>query len=369
MTKTNNQPRLGRSNAKSKPQNNNNNMMVRAPNPRPAKLMTAPVAVSTLVSSCKPQFLPSPDGIRIRHREYVADIGAIPSSTYGIVNTVQLNPGLGTLGPWLGLIAQNFEMYHINSLRFNFVSSAPSSTQGTFYMAIDYDSADDPPTTKASLLSNQSAVGCSIWSPCSLEYMPLKASEQIGKYTRQLPVSGTDIKTYDVGILYLATESPYTNSPGDLYCEYDITLKIPQVPSTTALSTSLKIVHSGGVDVSATTDGRSGNIALAEPVSPGVLNGKWIFYLPGQYLLSLAVNGTSTGAGVAVVPTWGNASTGSLVTDVGYAAISTLAASVGVYECVVTITDTAQQVVILLTNLASVVNSTLRISKYGYSLL
>lgn len=310
------------------------------------------------------------DGIRIKHREYVADIAAIPASTYGIVNTVQLNPALGTLGPWLGLISQNFEMYHINSLKFHFVSSAPSSTSGTMYMAIDYDSADAPPLTKAALLSNSSAVGTSIWCPTTLAYQPLKASDQIGKYTRQLSVAGTDIKTYDVGILYLATESSYTLSPGDLYCEYDITLKIPQVPSTTALATSMKSTHAGTglLDVSNPVDSRIGNIAIAEPLEPGLNNGLWRFYAPGQYLLSLAVQGTSTGAGVAVTPIWGGFGTGALYTDVGYAAIATVAASVGIYDVVVTITDTAQTIGVVLTNLASVVNATLRISKYGFNL-
>lgn len=360
MTKPN-QSRLGRSNAKNKPQSSA--MAMRRP-----PLATAPTAVSTLVSSSKPVFLPSSDGVRIRHREYVADIGAAVSSAYGIINLVQLNPGLGTLGPWLGLIAQNFEMYHINSLKFHFVSSVPTSTPGTFYMAIDYDSADAAPTTKASLLSNQSAVGTSIWAPCSLSYVPLKAADQIGKYTRQLAVAGTDIKTYDIGILYLAMETTYASSPGDLYCEYDITLKIPQVPSTTALSVSMRSNYAGGgVSVSSSSDARAGNIAIAEPLTPSVTNGDWRFYLPGQYLLTLAVNGTSVADGTAVLPTW--SISGGLLTDVGYAAISTAAAAVGVYEAVVTITDNAQVVSILLANLASVVNSTLRISKYGYSLL
>lgn len=366
MTKLN-QNRLGRSSAKNKPQNNNNNNNNNNSVSRRMQV-PAPVSMGTMIATTKPQFLPSSEGVRIRHREYIADIGAIASSAYGIVNTVQLNPGLGSLGPWLALIAQNFEMYHINSLKFHFVSSAPTTTQGTFYMAIDYDAADAAPITKAAMLSNQSAIGTSIWNPCTLSYVPLRASDQIAKYTRQLAVSGTDIKTYDIGILYLAAETALTASPGDLYCEYDIVLKIPQVPSTTALASSMKSINTGGgVVVSSSSDARTGNIAIADPEAPAA-TGQWKFYAPGQYLLSLAVNGTSTGALVAVTPSW-SISTGGLVTDVGYAAIDTVAASVGLYEAVITITDTAQIVYLTLANLASVVNASLRISKYGYSLL
>ena len=330
--------------------------------------VAAPVAMGTLISTSKPQFLPSSEGVRIKHREYVADVSALSTSAYGIVNSVPLNPGIGSLGPWLALIAQNFEMYHINSLKFHFVSSAPTSTQGTFYMAIDYDAADAAPITKASMLSNQSAIGTSIWNSCTLNYLPLKSADQIGKYTRQLAVAGTDIKTYDIGILYLAAESALSASPGDLYCEYDIVLKIPQVPATTALASSMKSSNTGGgVVVSSPTDARTGNIAIADPETPAT-SGQWRFYAPGQYLLSLAINGTSTGAGVAVTPSW-SISSGGLLTDLGYSAIDTLLASVGIYDAVITITDTAQVVSLTMANLASVVNASLRISKYGYSLL
>ena len=119
--------------------------------------------------------------------------------------------------------------------------------------------------------------------------------------------------------------------------------------------------------VSSPTDARTGNIAIADPETPAT-SGQWRFYAPGQYLLSLAINGTSTGAGVAVTPSW-SISSGGLLTDLGYSAIDTLLASVGIYDAVITITDTAQVVSLTMANLASVVNASLRISKYGYSLL
>lgn len=340
------------------------------------QVRNAPINTSVNINSSMPRFLPTNDGIRVRHREFVTDISAPGLAGWGLVEALSLNPGLGTMGPWLSTIAPNFELYHVNALRYIFVSSVPTDTAGRFYMAIDYDSADSPPETKPQMMSNLAALGSSIWSSGQMVYQPLKESSQIGKYTRDGSVSG-DIKTYDCGKLYIATETAYTASPGDLYVEYDVTLRLPQIPTSLADAYSARIINNN-VAANILTSGDytlTGNADIAHPQSVGSSGmGSWVFTKPGEYLLTFAINTTIDNTSNDISPTWTVYSGSGEIHDMGYAQPqkNTSTPFVGVYLASVVIQAADSIVRLSLSHLGTVSTigngPTLRISAYGYGL-
>jgi hypothetical protein len=348
-----------------KKNNNNNKQSSQRKSPaggrsgRPVQAVGA--AYNTQISNSKPVFSPTRDGMRVQHREYVGDVGAYASG-FTVVNTLQLNPGLVSCGQWLSQIAGNFECYEFHKLRYTFQSSVPTSTAGTLFMAIDYDAADPAPATKNELMSNPSAVSCSLWASTSLDYDCSKTKYMSNRFTRIGSVLG-DIKTYDAGNLYFAVEAASGLSPGNIYVEYDISLRLPQIPSNLEESSSERITNSGTSALSNLNDGYRGNTLLLNSLAGNATTANWLVPTAGEYLLTFTVAGTAAGA---VAPAWSLSGSGS-ISDIGYAAI-TATSTVGVYEAVVLVADAGAIVTLVLSALATIVNSQLRVSKYGYLL-
>lgn len=168
--------------------------------------------------------------VRINHKELVADL-AIPA-TVGNFNTYEINPGLSTVFPWLSQIAQRYESYYFNSLKFHWLTAVPTTTSGTLALVPDYDAADDDSSiTKVELFSFEDATRGPWW-----QNFTLTCSVRNLRKTRQYYVragdlaSNLDIKTYDA--LQLITYSSGTEvveGAGELWVEYDITLITPQM--------------------------------------------------------------------------------------------------------------------------------------------
>lgn len=320
-------------------------------------------AYNTQVSSSQPRFYPTRDGMRVVHREYVGDVG-VNASGFGIVNILQLNPGLLSCGQWLSQIAGNFECYEFHKLRYVYQAAVPTSTAGTLFMAIDYDAADPAPATKTELMSNPSAISCSIWASTQLDYDCSKTKYMSNRFTRISSVSG-DIKTYDAGNLYFAIEGAMGTSPGNIYVEYDISLRLPQIPSNLEFAQSLKITNAGTAALSNLNDGYNGNTLILNSLLGTPTTGNWVCPTPGEYLLSFAIGGTAAGA---VTPVWSITSGSASITDIGYAAVSATA-NVGIYEAILLVADAGAVVQLALAALSTIVNSQMRVAKYGYSLV
>lgn len=320
-------------------------------------------AYNTQVSSSQPKFYPTRDGMRVVHREYVGDVG-VNTVGFGIVNILQLNPGLLSCGQWLSQIAGNFECYEFHKLRYVYQAAVPTSTAGTLFMAIDYDAADPAPATKNELMSNPSAISCSIWASTQLDYDCSKTKYMSNRFTRISSVSG-DIKTYDAGNLYFAIEGAATSSPGNIYVEYDISLRLPQIPSNLEFAQSLKITNAGTVALSNLNDGYNGNTLILNSLVGTATSGEWVCPTPGEYLLSFAIGGTAAGA---VTPLWTVSSGTASITDIGYAAISATA-NTGIYEAILLVADAGAVISLALGALSTIANSQMRVAKYGYSLV
>lgn len=170
------------------------------------------------------------DSIRVKHREYIADI----KSTDDFKNFVlSLNPGLDDTFPWLSSIARNYEQYRFNGMIFQFVSTSadaigdPSNLSlGTVCLATDYNAADSDfvnmPQALNSMFANSGKPSTNIMH--AIECAP---NQQVNKlyYVRTgAQPTGTDIRLYDIGKFQICTQGmPGTYTAGQLWVSYDVT--------------------------------------------------------------------------------------------------------------------------------------------------
>lgn len=214
--------------------NNNNNRVPKRPvlgrAPRMKNVdVKAPVAQAKLMSYGMPQVNPMKNGdARVRHREYITDIRS-PGSNIFTPSSFSINPGQGLVFPWLSKIAANYESYIFRSLKFVYQPIAATTTSGTVVIAVDYDARDDPPQNKQQALTYRSAVRGPVWHSFAFTCLPADLHKLKSHFTRtgaQPPA--TDIKTYDIGNLYVAAIGLSSAIVGELHVEYDVELLTPQ---------------------------------------------------------------------------------------------------------------------------------------------
>ncbi len=212
--------------------------------------VSAPVASTKILRISVPKFAGSPysgDGkITVRHREY---IGEVNGSVSFAATQYAVNPGMAATFPWLSTIAANYESYKFRNLKFEFETEKSTATNGSIMMAIDFDAADSAPSTKQQLMTFQNAVRSAPWTSC--EYIAATADLLkfgVQRYNRSATVASTDIKTYDVGNLVVATQGcADTSVIGELYVSYDVELHTPQQSGSSASAGGEKIVSAGSV--------------------------------------------------------------------------------------------------------------------------
>ncbi len=164
--------------------------------------------------------------IRVVHREYVGDIGGAVAFE---ARQHAINPGLGWEFPWLSKIAQRYESYRFNKLRYCFETQAPTSSTGTVLGVIDYDATDPAPTDKIQAMNYRDAVRSAPWSSFCLE----ATKEDLHKRQTYFVRSGAtseDLRLFDTGNFFLCVQGQASTAlVGELYVEYDISLMTPQV--------------------------------------------------------------------------------------------------------------------------------------------
>lgn len=205
---------------------------------RPFKQTQAPVAKGTRYSRRPYKMQMRGENVIIKHTEYIGDITS-PNPSFN-VTAFSINPGIQGTFPWLANIAPNYESYKFHKLEFEYKPMCPTNTAGVVSMAVDYDAADQNPTSKIVMKNYESTVSSSVWDSClfrSKSSNLLKFGVQ--RYTRTAPLAANlDIKTYDVGRLFVATSNtPTIATPcGELYCHYEIELFTPQLGQTSAVA-------------------------------------------------------------------------------------------------------------------------------------
>jgi len=167
----------------------------------------------------------------VSHREYIKDIVA-GTGTPSVFSVEQLscNPGQAGTFPWLSSLAQNFESYRFEKLKFDYETEAATSLGGTLVMALDYDASDASPQSKQIMMAYRGSVRSAPWTECCHSSDREDLNKQKSYYVRPGPQPvNTDIKMYDTGILFVASQGVSTASStlGELYVEYTVRLMTP----------------------------------------------------------------------------------------------------------------------------------------------
>lgn len=188
------------------------------------------------------------DGIVVSSKEFVTDIYG-PAVAGGFQNTTfDLNPGITRTFPWLAQLAANYEEYEFAQLIFTYKTNitdfvSTNGQVGTIVIATQYNSMDDPFTTKTEMMHYAGAADSKTTDNQlhGVECDPTKNSGSPGKYIRSGPVKpGEDEKGYDHGVLNVAvanTPSQFNNQAlGELWVSYTVRLRKPRFYSTNGLN-------------------------------------------------------------------------------------------------------------------------------------
>lgn len=176
------------------------------------------------------------NSIRIRRTEPMMDLEGTALFRY---HHWHINPGRSKRFPWLSKVANNYETYKYNSLKFMYIPSCPTSTTGRIDMAIDYDAQDDNSSLSTiQILQFAGATSGPLWDRLTVQANMSSMNTKSKFFTRDLSVpTGMDTKTYDCCQLVVSTIGGPDSITGMLWVEYDVTLYTPQVMSTFPTST------------------------------------------------------------------------------------------------------------------------------------
>lgn len=192
----------------------------------------APVARARMVRNTAPRFetLRNGDCI-IAHREYIGDISAgTGTPSLFNVNTFVINPGQQNTFQWLSRLAANYESYKFERLAFCYETEAPTTLGGTLLLAVDYDASDPAPGSKQQAMAYRSSVRSPPWNPVKFSATREDLAKFKTNYVRTgTQPSGTDIRTFDIGNLFVISQGVGTSGAtlGELYVEYAVRLMTP----------------------------------------------------------------------------------------------------------------------------------------------
>jgi len=260
------------------------------PNSGISKTIRAPTSMTQVIKPNVPKFKAKPNGsIVIQNRELLYEM----AGNSGVYTSVgfSLNPGLFPTFQWLSSIAARYEKYRFNKLEFHFDPECATTTAGCVTMCVDYDAADPAPGSKQAASGYDSYVKTAPWAPAKL-VLPQKSLRPLN-FTRagSLPAN-LDVKTYDIGTLWLANNVTGAGQVGDIYVVYEVEFEIPQ---TSALSTpfSQKIVVLNGISAS-TPWGTSWTDVGSLNVSVNGTGDSLVFAIPGTYIVTVLMQSTVT---------------------------------------------------------------------------
>jgi len=274
--------------------------------------VAAPVAIGRSMSAQKPVTKQLPGGdIRVVHREYFTDmLGAVAftvgSTTSGTFPAgLLINPGNATMFPWLSKLAYNFESYIFEHLEFIYVSQTSTAQSGRVILAIDYDAADPAPLDKRSALANRASVASFVWGEARLPTYKEDIQKRKTYFvdTQQAPVNGSE---KDLSLSCTGTFQPAVMGAtaalnlGELYVSYTVKLMTPHYNAISfgdCYETSTSTVNLIAGNLIGTNRTKlsytSAQNAVAFSTVAGAGAGIITFNVPGMYLFTIAINGTT----------------------------------------------------------------------------
>lgn len=267
-----------------------------------------------------PTFMSNGDGIRIRHREFIADITGSTAFSTSILSAVC--PSNSYLFPWLSQVATNFETYRFEGLVFEFRSTSEFSTSnpalGTVLMAGLYDVSKPAFTAKQALEAYEfsNSIKPNMNGVLPVECAPtqrLTPNMLVGP----VPI-GAAPQLYDICNLQVATQGqPSAYVVGELWVTYDIVLQKPRITNQ-ATNWYAHVGSSVGLSTFGTLSpftGQNYGVRAGSDLSIGqVVPTGFVFYKPGLYVVQVVLwtsandftgNTTYTTGGGATILTGG----------------------------------------------------------------
>lgn len=228
-----------------------------------------PFAFSETTPSTNPVFTQSDDGVMITHR---AMLGTVQGSTAFQAIKWAANPGVEASAPWVSAVAQRFEWYKYDMLRFKYVPRVATTSSGDIGFSSDFNPGDtDPPDMKTALASEYS-VDTVVWKSLTwpeLEVKDIKAYKRAlnrKRLVRSWQV-GRDVATlYDAATVYFLTEgTPNGTTIGDIWVEYSVRLYQPHIAPITPPPTTLAYFNPTD---SPLTSGEASNVSFVKILDP-----------------------------------------------------------------------------------------------------
>jgi len=181
----------------------------------------------------------------VNHREYVGDISSGTfvegtESTGFNIQRWQMNPGNGTLFPWLSAVSTAFQEYEINGMLVELVTEASEVStnlaMGVMAMAAEYNPLAETPNSKIEMLELEYADVAKVSHSLM---MPVECSRAYDGQTHLLTATnnnylGTDARGFDLGALFVATVGqPAENTKiAEMWLTYEILFYKPRLPDT-----------------------------------------------------------------------------------------------------------------------------------------
>lgn len=161
--------------------------------------------------------------IRIRQEERVASVTGVSGNAFKATKYV-INPADTTTFPWLSSVASLFDKYKFHKLEFRYITSSPTTTGGTVSLAVDFDTLDSAPANGTDLSNLAKFNTFAAWSNDRLTIPVNRRGNDQWLFTLDGNTSSNDPKSYNLGNLYVATESIGATTVGYIVVEYDVEL-------------------------------------------------------------------------------------------------------------------------------------------------
>jgi len=278
--------------------------------------VSVPAAISRKIKQKAPSISGLQSGaVRVKHRELITEVKATATGAWALCNpgSFSVNPGLQTFTYWLQNIARNYDYYVFQNLSIHYVPYVGSNTAGALMFAVDFDAADSPPDSMYVMANYNGVVTTPVWAEIT---MPLSA-QNLKKFAKERlvrtgTVANTDIKTYDVATLHVASlNGAATTVYGTLWVEYVVDFSVPSMPTASELAAMATLRIDCNTGVSKTNClGTAPVLALGSlPVHfTGQIPNEMIFDEAGDYMITNFATGTGLDLGT-VLPTLVGAAT------------------------------------------------------------
>jgi len=227
-------------------------------NPPQRPLREAVVTQAIRTINRAPKLTSSANSCRVVHREMFHTVIGLGTST-GFNVRQPINPGNEAMFPWLSRVAQNYESYLFKRLRFEFITTAPTTVSGSVTMAVDYDPTDPAPNDANAVRALNAFIGAEtapIYTPkITINCRPANLHKRKSYFVSNTP--GPDIaagpqpvsvqigsrdRSSDTGQFISAVVGP-EEPVGLLFVEYDVDLLTPHYARTTGDAITLDIPY------------------------------------------------------------------------------------------------------------------------------